>query len=66
MRAGSTSTWRAIPGLTFDETAANMASLGDDPVNAVHLNIPSVNAPVMPGRLDHGADGDERQRPRQT
>jgi hypothetical protein len=39
------------PGLTFDETAARMALLGNDPVNAVHLNIPSVNAPVMPGRL---------------
>jgi subtilisin family serine protease len=39
------------PGLTFDETAARMAALGNDPINAVHLNIPSVNAPVMPGRL---------------
>lgn len=39
------------PGLTFDESAARMAALGNDPVNAVHLNIPSVNAPVMPGRL---------------
>ncbi|MCP2246407.1 S8 family serine peptidase [Lentzea aerocolonigenes] len=39
------------PGLTFDETAANMALLGNDPNNAVHLNIPSVNANVMPGRL---------------
>ena len=25
--------------------------MGNDPVNAVHLNMPSVNAPVMPGRL---------------
>jgi len=40
-----------MPGLTFDESAANMVALGNDPVNAVHLNIPSVNAPVMPGRL---------------
>lgn len=39
------------PGLTFDETAMNMTMLGNDPVNAVHLNIPSVNAPVLPGRL---------------
>jgi hypothetical protein len=39
------------PGITFDETAARMAALGNDPVNAVHLNIPSVNAPVMPGQL---------------
>jgi len=40
-----------VPGLTFDETAETMALFGDDPVNAVHLNVPSVNAPVMPGRL---------------
>ncbi|MBX6722980.1 MAG: serine protease, partial [Dactylosporangium sp.] len=39
------------PGLTFDESAERMAALGNDPVNAVHLNVPSVNAPVMPGRL---------------
>jgi hypothetical protein len=39
------------PGLTFDETAENMALLGNDPVHAVDLNLPSVNAPVMPGRL---------------
>ena len=37
--------------VTFDETAENFALLGNDPVNAVHLNIPSINAPVMPGRL---------------
>jgi hypothetical protein len=43
------SSW--MPGLTFDETAAHMASLANDPINAVHLNIPSINAPVMPGRL---------------
>ncbi|MDQ7908509.1 S8 family serine peptidase [Phytohabitans sp. ZYX-F-186] len=39
------------PGLTFDETAERMLAIGNDPVNAVHLNLPSVNAPVMPGRL---------------
>lgn len=39
------------PGLTFDETAERMALLGGDRLNAVHLNIPSINAPVMPGRL---------------
>ncbi len=37
--------------VTLDETAANFAALGNDPVNAVHLNIPSINAPVMSGRL---------------
>jgi subtilisin family serine protease len=37
--------------LTFSETPENFFALGNDPVNAVHLNIPSINAPVMPGRL---------------
>ncbi|HEY6415989.1 MAG TPA: S8 family serine peptidase, partial [Acidimicrobiales bacterium] len=37
--------------LTFDETPANFAALGNDPLQAVHLNLPSINAPVMPGRL---------------
>jgi hypothetical protein len=37
--------------LTFDETADRFFALGADPVNAVNLNIPSVNAPVMPGRV---------------
>ncbi len=37
--------------LTFDETASNMLLLGNDPVTAVNLNIPSVDAPVLPGRL---------------
>jgi subtilisin family serine protease len=41
----------ANPGLTFDETAARMAALGNDPVQAVQLNLASVNAPVMPGTL---------------
>lgn len=39
------------PGLTFDESATDMALLGNDPLNAVHLNIPSVNAPLMPGKI---------------
>ncbi|MFU8873868.1 S8 family serine peptidase [Micromonospora sp. SL4-19] len=39
------------PGLTFDETVARMVAVGNDAVNAVHLNLPSVNAPVMPGKL---------------
>ncbi|MGH9119584.1 MAG: S8 family serine peptidase [Acidimicrobiales bacterium] len=37
--------------ITFSDTAENFFAMGNDPVNAVHLNIPSVNAPVMPGRL---------------
>ena len=37
--------------ITLDESATRFANLGDDAVQGVHLNIPSVNAPVMPGRL---------------
>ncbi len=37
--------------LTFSDTAENFMAMANDPVNAVHLNIPSVNAPVMAGRL---------------
>jgi hypothetical protein len=39
------------PGLTFDETAADMATLGNDKVHAIDLNLPSINAPVMPGSV---------------
>jgi hypothetical protein len=38
-------------GITFTDTPERFFALGNDPVNAVHLNIPSVNAPVMPGRV---------------
>jgi hypothetical protein len=38
-------------GLVFDETPVRYALLATDPINAVHLNLPSVNAPVLPGRL---------------
>jgi hypothetical protein len=41
----------AAAPLAFDESANNFFALADDFVNAVHLNIPSVNAPVMPGRV---------------
>lgn len=37
--------------LSFDETAANYAAMTGDPVTAVNLNLPSINAPVLPGRL---------------
>lgn len=39
------------PGLTIDETADRMLALGNDSTNAVHLNLPSVNVPVLPGRI---------------
>lgn len=41
----------ANPGLTFDASASDMYRYGNDPLNAVHLNQPSINAPVLPGRL---------------
>ncbi len=37
--------------LTFDENADDMALEGNNPLTAVNLNIPSVDAPVMPGRV---------------
>ncbi|WP_212832205.1 S8 family serine peptidase [Catellatospora sp. TT07R-123] len=39
------------PGLTFDETPERMYALGNDPLAAVHLNLPSVNVPTLPGRI---------------
>ena len=39
------------PGLTFDETADNMALLGGDKVHAIDLNLPSIDAPIMPGSV---------------
>ncbi|MBB5871239.1 hypothetical protein F4553_004618 [Allocatelliglobosispora scoriae] len=50
--AGRIAVDRAVtPGLTFDETAARMTALAANDVAAVQLNSPSINAPVMPGRL---------------
>ncbi|MBO3745306.1 S8 family serine peptidase [Streptosporangiaceae bacterium NEAU-GS5] len=37
------------PGLTLDETAARFAASAVDPLNRIDLNIPSINAPTMPG-----------------
>jgi subtilisin family serine protease len=37
------------PGLTFDETAANYAAGAATPLDRIDLNVPSVNAPTMPG-----------------
>jgi subtilisin family serine protease len=39
------------PGLTFDESAGHYAAAAVDTIGRVDLNTPSVNAPVMPGRL---------------
>jgi hypothetical protein len=37
--------------LAFDETPSGYFGKGSDPVQAVQLNVPSINAPIMPGRL---------------
>ncbi|MGV1009022.1 MAG: S8 family serine peptidase [Dermatophilaceae bacterium] len=37
--------------MVFDESAATMAALGNDPLTAVNLNLPSVNVPTMPGTV---------------
>ncbi|GAB2692477.1 S8 family serine peptidase [Thalassiella azotivora] len=37
--------------MTLDESAGDYLALGADARTAVHLNLPSVYAPVMPGRL---------------
>ena len=37
--------------LTFDETAANFAAAGGDPLQAINLNVPSIDAPIMPGTV---------------
>ena len=39
------------PGLTIDETAANYVASATDPLHRIDLNVPSVNAPVMPGAV---------------
>ena len=52
MGAGRIDVGNAIDApLLFDETAANFATMGNDPLRQVDLNIPSINAPVMPGKL---------------
>ena len=39
------------PPVTIEDTTANFTALAGDPLHAVDLNIPSVNAPTLPGRL---------------
>ncbi len=52
MGAGRIDVRRAIAAtMVIDESPANFVALGNDPVGAVDLNLPSINAPVMPGRL---------------
>ena len=49
--AASTSHDASTAKLTFDETAADYFAMADDPLTAIHLNIPSINAPVMSGQV---------------
>jgi hypothetical protein len=52
MGAGSIRPNRALDaGLTFDVAAADYYAAADDPLGRIHLNLPSINAPVMPGRV---------------
>ncbi|MEO8830111.1 S8 family serine peptidase [Lapillicoccus sp.] len=37
--------------IVFDESALNMATMGQDPATAVELNLPSINLPTMPGSI---------------
>ncbi|MFG1704175.1 S8 family serine peptidase [Nonomuraea sp. M3C6] len=37
------------PGLTLDESAARFVASAADPLDRIDLNLPSVNAPIMPG-----------------
>ncbi|MBB4941596.1 subtilisin family serine protease [Streptosporangium album] len=39
------------PGLTLNETAENFAASAGDELNRIDLNLPSVNAPTMPGLI---------------
>ncbi|HEV7733670.1 MAG TPA: S8 family serine peptidase [Candidatus Binatia bacterium] len=40
------------PSLTLDETVDHFLGLGNDVQTAVDLNLPSINAPLMPGELE--------------
>src|SRR3954452_5188531 len=37
--------------VVFDETALRMFELGNDPLTALDVNLPSVNVPTMPGTV---------------
>jgi hypothetical protein len=50
--AGSIRADRAVnPTVTFDVTTAEYVASAADPLNRVHLNTPSINAPTMSGLL---------------
>ncbi len=37
--------------LVLDESAIDFYTLGNDPVQAIQLNVPSIDAPILPGRI---------------
>jgi hypothetical protein len=39
------------PGVTFDVSASDYFAAADDPLGRINLNLPSINVPVMPGRV---------------
>jgi hypothetical protein len=41
----------AASALTLDESPIDYFAMSGDPLAAIHLNVPSINAPVMPGRI---------------
>ncbi|HXJ63902.1 MAG TPA: S8 family serine peptidase, partial [Actinomycetota bacterium] len=50
--AGSIRANRAVrPTVTFDESAADYAALSTDPLHRIDANVPSVDAPAMPGSI---------------
>ncbi|HEX6685359.1 MAG TPA: S8 family serine peptidase [Candidatus Limnocylindrales bacterium] len=52
MGAGRIAVDRAArAGVTISETADRMLRFADDEIRSVDLNLPSINMPVMPGRL---------------
>ena len=50
--AGSIRADRAVaPVVVFDETAADYAALGSDPIHRIDANLPSINAPTFSGSI---------------
>ena len=64
MGAGRVDVGRATTApVTISETASNFAGRSRaDPLHAIDLNIPSINAPVDAGPDHHHADAPERDR----
>jgi subtilisin family serine protease len=50
--AGSVRANRAVaPAVTFDVSAADYFASAGDPMGRIHLNLPSINAPSLPGAI---------------